>query len=165
MNERSEGAARPAGFWIRAAALAVDLVVFGLVQFSLGYAAGRIWGPGVEDSSLFQVTVVVFTVVFTGLYTTFLHALDGQTLGKLLVGIRVVGTDGARLPVGTALLRYFAYYVALAPLGAGFLMAGLRSDKRGLHDLLAGSRVERRRATRRSPDAAPPAEPAPPAAG
>jgi uncharacterized RDD family membrane protein YckC len=28
-------------------------------------------------------------------------------------------------------------------LGIGYLMAGLRTDKRALHDLLAGTRVER----------------------
>jgi uncharacterized RDD family membrane protein YckC len=27
--------------------------------------------------------------------------------------------------------------------GIGYLMAGLRSDKRALHDLIAGTRVER----------------------
>jgi uncharacterized RDD family membrane protein YckC len=28
-------------------------------------------------------------------------------------------------------------------LGVGYLMAGLRRDKRALHDLIAGTRVER----------------------
>ncbi len=145
---------RPAGFWIRAVALAVDLALFALVQFSLGYAAGLRWGSRIEDSSAFQSGVVAFTLLFTALYTTVLHAWGGQTLGKLVAGVRVMGVEGGPLPVGAALLRYAAYYASLLPLGAGFIMAGLRADRRALHDLLAGSRVEHVRPARRRPRAA-----------
>ena len=61
-----------------------------------------------------------------------------------------MAADGARLTVGPALLRYLAYYLSAATLGVGFLAAGLRRDKRALHDLIAGSRVERLRASRRA---------------
>ena len=67
----------------------------------------------------------------------------GQTLGKAVVGIRVVGTDGALLTFGPAFLRYLASGLSVVPLGFGYLMAALRRDKRALHDLIAGSRVER----------------------
>lgn len=142
--------AKPAGFWIRAVALVVDFVLFALVQFSLGFAAGRLWGRTVEESVVFQLLVVVFTIVFTGVYTTTLHALTGQTLGKLITGVRVVDGEGGPLSVGPALLRYFAYYASLLPLATGFVMAGLRRDKRALHDLIAGSRVEHLPARRRA---------------
>jgi uncharacterized RDD family membrane protein YckC len=141
--------ARPAGFWIRAAAAVADFVVFGLVQLSFGFAGARLWGRTVEESPLFQVLVVAFTVIFTGLYTTLLHALTGQTLGKLVFGVRVVGVGGDPLGVGPALLRYLAYYASLLPLATGFLMAALRTDKRALHDLVAGSRAVRQPAARR----------------
>lgn len=143
MHEQARAAARPAGFWVRAAAAVVDFALFALVQFSLGFAAGRLWGADVEDSAAFQAAVVLFTGLFTAAYTTVLHACTGQTLGKLVVGVRVVAVDGGPLPAGAALLRYAAYYVSAAPLGLGFVMAGLRADRRALHDLIAGSRVER----------------------
>jgi hypothetical protein len=66
------------------------------------------------------------------------HTVAGQTLGKSVVGVRVVGTDGARLTFGP-FLRYLASGLPLATCGFG-LMA-LRRDKRALHDLIAGSRV------------------------
>ncbi len=94
------------------------------------------------------------TLLFTALYTAVLHALDGQTLGKLAVGVRVVGTDGERLSFGAALLRWLAFWLSLGSLGFGFVMAGLRRDKRALHDLVAGSRVERIPARRIGPSAA-----------
>lgn len=140
MNER---APTPAGFWIRAVALVVDFALFAAVQFSLGFVAARLWGPDVEESAAFQAAILLFTGLFTAAYTTVLHAVTGQTVGKMVVGVRVVRADGAPLPVGAALLRYFAYYASVATLGLGFLMAGLRGDKRALHDLVAGSRVER----------------------
>jgi uncharacterized RDD family membrane protein YckC len=87
--------------------------------------------------------VGLFTLLFAAVYATVLHASEGQTIGKLIVGARVVGTAGERLPLGASLLRWLAGFVALAPLGFGFLMAGMRRDKRGLHDLIAGSQVLR----------------------
>lgn len=138
MDER-----RPAGFWIRAAALVIDFVLFFFVQVSLGFVAARIWGPDVEESIVFLPLVWVFTLIFVGAYTTVLHALGGQTVGKMLAGVRVVGDDGEPPTIGVALLRYFAYFVSLATLVGGYAMAGLRRDKRALHDLIAGTRVER----------------------
>lgn len=143
MSARFSADGRPAGFWRRLVAVLVDFMLFGAVRVSLAVVAAGVWGGDVEDTPVFQSSIAAFTFVFTALYTSILHAAGGQTLGKMLVGVRVMGTDGELLTFGAALLRYFAYYASLLPLGAGFVMAGLRRDKRALHDLLAGSRVER----------------------
>jgi uncharacterized RDD family membrane protein YckC len=136
-------AARPAGFWIRAIAALIDFVLFAVVQLSFGFIGGRLGGPDLESTAAFKPLVSVFTVVFAGAYTTVLHALGGQTIGKMVVGVRVVVGDGDLPPLGTALLRYVAYFASAAPVTLGFVMAALRQDKRALHDLLAGTRVER----------------------
>jgi uncharacterized RDD family membrane protein YckC len=136
---------RPAGFWIRTAALVIDGAVVLLAQFSLGLAAGLLWGAGVEESWEFRTSVLLFTLLFAGAYSVALHALHGRTLGKALLGVRVVLEDGAPLTVGVALLRWLAGWASLIPFGLGFLMAGMRADKRALHDLLAGTRVVRTR--------------------
>src|SRR3989442_13831078 len=73
-----------------------------------------------------QFVAVAFTWLFTLLYTTALHALGGQTVGKMAVSIRAVGIDGGLLAGGAGLLRYLAYFVSLLPLALGFVMAGLR---------------------------------------
>lgn len=138
-----DAAPRPAGFWIRALAALVDVTLFGLVQLSFALVGRLAWGPAVEEEWALQGVVTAFTLLFTLAYSVVLHAFAGQTIGKLLVGIRVVTVDGGRVPASTALLRYLAYYVSLAVVGLGFVMAGLRVDRRALHDLLAGTRVER----------------------
>jgi uncharacterized RDD family membrane protein YckC len=141
--EPTRSGASAAGFWIRVAAALVDLVLLGVVQLSLGLVGGRIWGRDVDALPVFQTMVGLFTLLFSCLYATVLHSAGGQTIGKLLVGVRVLGVEGEPLTAGAALLRWFGYFASLATLGAGFVMAGLRRDKRALHDLIAGSRVER----------------------
>lgn len=142
---------RPAGFWIRTVAVLIDFAIFAIVQFSFGFVAGSVWGAEIEELAPFQTAVVLATLLFTAAYSTVLHALTGQTVGKMVVGIRVVATDGELLTLGGAFLRYLGYYASLGPLAFGYLMAGLRKDKRALHDLLAGSRVERLAAPRPAP--------------
>jgi uncharacterized RDD family membrane protein YckC len=139
---------RPAGFWIRAVALALDTIVFVLVQTSLAALARVAMGPDLDGAGS-QAPVALFTWLFTAVYSVVLHVVAGQTIGKSLVGVRVVALDGGLLTVGPAILRYLAGYLSALPLGFGFLMAGLRRDKRALHDLIAGSRVERLPARRR----------------
>jgi len=122
---------RPAGFWIRALAALLDFLVFLLVQFSFGLIGGRVWGPDVASTPTFRPIVVVFTVVFAGAYSTLLLALSGQTIGKMLVGVRVV--VGEEPPsIGAALLRFIGYFASLGTLTLGYVMAGLRQDKRAL---------------------------------
>jgi uncharacterized RDD family membrane protein YckC len=134
---------QPAGFWIRAVALAIDFALFFLVEVSFSVLAGLIGGPEVEGSLGFAPVLWLFTLIFATLYTSVLHSMCGQTVGKMLTRIRVVGLDDALVGFGTALLRHFAYFASLGTFTLGYLMAGLRRDKRALHDLIAGTRVER----------------------
>jgi len=151
---------RPAGFWIRALALVVDFALFFVVETSLS-GLGRVIASQDSDESLTLGPVVaLFTLIFAGLYTSALHTMCGQTIGKMVLRIRVVGQDGDLPTFGTALLRYFGYFASLVTFTMGYVMAALRRDKRALHDLIAGTRVER--LERLAPPAAPvetPAEP------
>ena len=135
-------------------ALLLDIIVFVIVARSLELIARRVWGPMVEDASVYRILVAMFTLLFTALYTTVLHALGGQTIGKMLLRVRVVAVTGQPLPLGASVLRYVAYTASLLPFGIGWLMAGLRADKRALHDLIAGSRVDRLAAPEGSPSPA-----------
>lgn len=151
-------AAPPAGFWIRALAAVIDFVVFFVVQTTYTIAASLVFGAGPDPSMAVTSTVGFFTLVFAALYTSVLHASTGQTIGKMLTGVRVVALDGEPPVGGAAFLRFLGYFVSCATFGLGFLMAGLRNDKRALHDLIAGTRVER--VARRGAEH--PVEPAPP---
>src|SRR5437762_13068293 len=139
----------PAGFWVRALAAALDVAIFFLVQTSYGALAHLVWGTQVRDAWTLAPTLWTFTFVFAAVYTTVLHALFGQTIGKMIVGVHVVvGEDGAPPSFGVSILRFVAYFASCATLGLGYAMAGLRRDKRALHDLIAGTRVQRVRRAR-----------------
>ncbi len=131
----------PAGFWIRVVAIVIDNVVFLVVEFVLGVAAGLVWGREIADLRLFKATVSGFMLAFGVAYFAALHAIGGQTVGKMLVRVRVTALDGRTLTFGVALLRALAWVLSVLPLGLGFVVAGLRRDKRAVHDLIAGTRV------------------------
>jgi uncharacterized RDD family membrane protein YckC len=133
----------PAGFWIRFVANVIDSMVFLVVEFVLGVAAGLVWGGEIVDLALFKATMTGFMLVFGVAYFAVLHAVSGQTVGKMLVRVRVTALDGGALTFGVALLRALAWLLSLLPLGLGFIVAGCRRDKRALHDLIAETRVVR----------------------
>ncbi|MFV2071169.1 MAG: RDD family protein [Thermoanaerobaculales bacterium] len=71
--------------------------------------------------------------------------LLGATPGKWACGLRII--DHRRhCPIGPvrAVLRLAAYSVSSVTLGWGHLLVILRTDRRALHDILAGTRVVRK---------------------
>ncbi len=67
----------------------------------------------------------------------------GQTPGKMLLGLLVVGRDGSAVGHGRAAWRWIGMGLAALSLGLGFLGVLLPRERRGLHDWLAGTRVVR----------------------
>lgn len=131
-----------AGFWRRALALLLDYVFLILVLGAAAFVVRLAWGDAARASRVIDASLRAFGWFFPLLYATLFHWLWGQTMGKMLVGARVVTIDGAPLSFRRALGRTFAWVLAALPLGAGLALAAL-PDKRGLHDRLAGTRVER----------------------
>jgi uncharacterized RDD family membrane protein YckC len=135
----------PAGILRRGIALAADfLVVALLVRLGWAIAAGLATiGPS------FQLVAQAFGVTWLSVvpvaYFVLGHGTAGRTAGKRLVGVRVVDEQGAPMGYVRALGRSVATLLAALPFGLGLALAALRSDRRGLHDLLAGTRVVRGR--------------------
>jgi uncharacterized RDD family membrane protein YckC len=125
--------APPAGFWVRAAA---DLLDGAIITVAGAVLAGALAALGLE--ALGSLTGLVVAIA----YLTGFHGGPRQaTPGKRLFGIRLVRDDGLPVTYGLALLRHFGLVVSALPLGIGVLMAGLRADKRALHDMVCGTRV------------------------
>jgi len=90
-----------------------------------------------------RTPLIAFLVVQNGGYLVAFNAA-GQTLGKMLAGIRVVSTTrDLPLDLSRATLRAAVWIALAVPGGLGFLSAVLSSDHRGLHDRCAGTRVIR----------------------
>jgi uncharacterized RDD family membrane protein YckC len=71
----------------------------------------------------------------------FLTKYQGQTPGKMLLGIRVVKTDGGALTTIDAIVRTLGYTLNWILLGFGWLLAFWDKNHQGLYDRIAGTYV------------------------
>lgn len=133
----------PAGFWIRELAYFIDwgvLFIWGVFSYLL-YSGDFVVWRGVEaELTLFDL----LNLVIGQMYAPVLIGLWSTTVGKRAFGAYVVKIDGGRCGFWRALGREFAKVLSFLILGIGFLMIAFREDKRGLHDLIAGTAVIRR---------------------
>ena len=72
-------------------------------------------------------------------YYTVPLAIAGRTLGKAIVGLRVVTREGHPLRARQAVVRVLVLPFSLALLGLGLVGAVFGRERRTLHDLAAGS--------------------------
>ncbi|MDH4320252.1 MAG: RDD family protein [Desulfobulbaceae bacterium] len=145
----SPAALSPAGFWQRGMALAIDLMLLTALHCSffltLAYAL-----IGIRPASLASaLTAGACFLLFFFLaplpmvlaYNVVMHACGGQTVGKILMNIRLVATDGTPISAGVAFLRLAAALLSLLPLGAGFLWVAISRKRLSWHDMIAGTMV------------------------
>jgi len=149
-NPTTQGLSVPlAGFASRAMALAIDLALLGLVGLGLMFFTGRLlWGTmPLTPAAFLRLALAVSAWLLTGAplfhlaYFTVLHGHGGQTIGKLLMGLRVTGMDNQEITLGRAFLRTAASLASALPLAAGFLWAAVDQEHRTWHDHIAGTRV------------------------
>jgi uncharacterized RDD family membrane protein YckC len=101
---------------------------------------------GLTSSEMLELPIIplaMFLLILNGGYFIAFTAVGGQSIGKMALGIKVIGQESDSVPVGRATLRTFAYLVSALPLGAGFLPGVLGGDGLALHDRLAHTRVVR----------------------
>jgi uncharacterized RDD family membrane protein YckC len=133
-----------AGVGRRFLAVLVDLVILAAIDVVVVYFTMQLCYLTIEDVGILpKGPLVAFLLVQNGGYLVAFTA-GGQTLGKMMAGIRVVQSDSAgSLDVGHAFLRTLMWVVLAVPAGLGFLTALFSRDHRGLHDRFAGTRVVR----------------------
>jgi uncharacterized RDD family membrane protein YckC len=130
----------PAGFWIRLAAALLDGVWIGLLTGGAVALPFLLDVPASLASALPAAAGLASAAV-----VIFGWARWGTTPGKRLLGLQVSAANGSPgIGLGKALLRWLGYFLSFALLGAGFFLIAFSKDKRGLHDLLAGTTVVRR---------------------
>ena len=135
----------PAGFWIRAAALALDsIIVWAVCLFiRLPIALGNLFSDMEIPTVLFQYDLVdVICYIISTLYFTFLTGRTGGTLGKKAMGIEVIRADnGEKIGFWLALYRETVGRYLTAIGNIGYIYAAADDQKRGFHDLLSGTLV------------------------
>jgi len=140
------------GFWLRLMAFAVDQLILFLI-FVIFIVCGLLAvelspGRGPEISYWNLLRLILPALVPLGLmlvlsYFAFFHGAWGQTIGKMIFGLRVVQVNGQPLTFSRALARVIAYAFSAVPLFLGFFWVGFTSNKRSWHDRITGTMVVR----------------------
>jgi uncharacterized RDD family membrane protein YckC len=150
-----------ARFPSRMVAIAIDIVVqfvlFAVVAIVIGATQA---GGGLDPAAAAAAALSTTVIVVVGYPVIFETLTRGRSLGKLAMGLRVVGDDGGPERFRQALVRALASVVEIwMLLGAPALITSLLSAKgKRLGDLFAGTFViqERLRAQSGQPVTMPP---------
>ncbi|MEO8743349.1 MAG: RDD family protein [Lysobacteraceae bacterium] len=162
----------PAGFWKRYVAYFIDIVLVYIVVDALaslflpsqgtsdiGQLRAMVATLQNQQSvspqqtamltdTIAQLTGAMFFFSFAyalvaGVYFVLCESSAWQaTLGKRLIGIKVVDADGQRIDRQRAIGRFLAAGLSWLSLNIGHAMAAYPPQHRALHDYLVGTRVE-----------------------
>jgi uncharacterized RDD family membrane protein YckC len=135
-----------AGFVARTVAFVIDL-------FTMGFIAAVTAEAVILLSDFFRIGKLAFVHRLVAVISSIIVALvilcylpiswtvTRRSLGKAIMGLRIETTDGRDLKIGRSFLRLAGYWLSALPLGLGFLWPIFDPKRRGLHDVLARTRV------------------------
>jgi uncharacterized RDD family membrane protein YckC len=136
------------GFWIRLVAYIIDGILLNIAFGIIGAIVGVSILPAdpatvdpmaaLSQMGRFQLLALVLTWLYFALMES---SARGATVGKMVVGLRVVNEQGERISLLNATGRFFAKFVSALVLMIGFIMVAFTERKRGLHDIMAGTLV------------------------
>jgi uncharacterized RDD family membrane protein YckC len=133
-----------AGFWLRFWAGMIDVcleavgaLVLTLVIDFLLRRFGRFLGISAFLSKVATGVAFIFVLaVGAWLYCAFMESSPWRaTVGKRLLGLQVVTSDGDRISFGTATVRHLMKFLSLFCLTVGFMMSGWTKRRQALHDI------------------------------
>ena len=150
MTEQSETTHAPivyVGFWARFVAFLIDSIAASLILAPLATKVlGELVLSDYDLSDQAQMSELLgrlttqfsFDLLLMGTIFVMFWIFKNATPGKML--FKAVIVDASTLAAPTAMqniLRYFAYYVSLIPLGIGFIWIAFDPKKQGWHDKIA----------------------------
>ena len=129
-----------AGFWTRFWAYLLDLVVIGSINRMIINPVFRALDVSLIEDGIFSPVAIATAVVFY-LYFVLMTKFLGQTLGKMVFGLRVVELDGKGLSWGTVIFREWIGRFISATIMVLYVVVAFTKKKQGLHDLFADTTV------------------------
>ncbi len=137
-----------AGFLARGMAMGIDILLIHLLYFCcLCAVVAALWAHSPHWLALIPsllMCLLLFLLsfpLFVAVYFLALHGWQGQTLGKMFLGLRVVRDDGGEVTPGLAFLRFIGFCLSILPCGLGLFWSLVDQEKCAWHDHLAATRV------------------------
>jgi uncharacterized RDD family membrane protein YckC len=122
----------------------IDLLLLIGIDVAVVYLTLRVTGlqNTVDDLRVLPaIPFVGFLAIVAFSYVAAFTVAGGQTIGKMLLSLRVIGDDGRPVDAAGGMLRALGCMLVPITLGLSYLPALFTSDHRALHDRLAGTRV------------------------
>jgi uncharacterized RDD family membrane protein YckC len=138
-----QSAAQPAGFWLRVLASIIDGVLLQILSYAMLFGLQAVMGGiNFETDPTIALVLLAMSMVVSVAYYVFFTGYNGQTPGKMALRVKVIDNDGGPVGYGQAFVReVVGKFLSSLILCIGYLMVAFRADKRGLHDLVARTRV------------------------
>jgi uncharacterized RDD family membrane protein YckC len=137
-------------FFRRFAAVMIDGVLVSMVNWSVIFVVAMAMGagsgktPSDAQSGTFGAFYIFFPYLVLGIYSGVMYSLRGQTLGKMALGIRVVGPDDANPGFFRAAFRdTIGKIISSLFCAVGYLWMLWDGEQQTWHDKLFSTRVER----------------------
>ncbi|MCQ6274397.1 RDD family protein [Bacillus sp. V3B] len=129
-----------AGFWMRFWAYLLDLVVIGSINGITVYPIFRALDFSRSDASMFAPISIVTAVTFYA-YFVFMTKFFGQTIGKMVFGLKVISLQGQKLNWSTIIFREWIGRFISGTILILYVVVGFLPKKQGIHDLFADTTV------------------------
>ena len=144
LEPADSGPGTPAPPAARLVALAVDsALLLGINLVVVHFTLSILRYPWSRLAELPMLPLVAFCLMLDAGYLLAFTVASGQTIGKMLAGVRVVTDESWRVPVTQAAIRTAIAPLSVLALGLGYLPALVGRDRRALHDRLSNTRVVR----------------------
>ena len=128
--------------WVRLVAGLIDTVLMASLDAVVVVLTLRLAELDLQSlDSLPVAPLAGFLILLNGGYVVVLTVVRGQTFGKMICGVRVVDRAGCPVTTSVAVVRALGSVASVLPLGLGVIWMFLDTDRRALHDRLAGTRV------------------------
>lgn len=136
---------RYAGSLSRLAAFAVDsfaiVTLYGVIVAVISFTVRLVIGYEVDTDDTSNIWWILGYLLFFFLYFWLSSAITGRTIGKWLIGLRIVQRDGSPLRGSSAFIRALTFPLSFLVFGLGFVGIVIGREHRALHDVLATSVV------------------------
>ena len=132
----------PAGTGARLLATLIDIALLGGINAVVVYLTLALSGLGMDQVRVLPILPIVsFLAILDAGYLIAFIAASGQTIGKMITRIKVMGDDGQRVDIASAGLRAAGCALSLLTIGLGYLPAFVTADGRALQDRISRTRV------------------------